>query len=105
VTSRSQPPRLSQLEGGSIVSHVDSARPLSKGARKRHISETVAHLRARKASLSRSRSDDDPDYVETSRDLAAEVLKEHAERVVSTAPKLTEAQIQQICALLRGGAA
>jgi hypothetical protein len=74
---------------------------------KRQISPTVARLRGRNASLGRlvadgRRDPDDPELIEVRRDLAAEVLKEHAQRVVRDAPKLTEDQIEAVTALLRG---
>lgn len=64
--------------------------------------------RARVASLTRSRTPDDPDLVQARRDLAA---ARQAARVadavrvlVATAPPLTETQRAELAALLRGGA-
>lgn len=57
--------------------------------------------RARVASLSRSRTPDDPELLEARRNLRAERLAEHVERVVSEAPPLTDAQLARITAILR----
>lgn len=62
------------------------------------------HHRARIASLSRSRPNDDPDLVGARRDLAAERLADHVRRVVATAPELTAQQRETITALLRAPA-
>ncbi len=61
--------------------------------------------RARIASLSRSRSADDPDLIEARRDLAAERLAEHIERVVAAAPPLSREQRDRLALLLRSGSA
>jgi hypothetical protein len=62
--------------------------------------------RARVASLSRSRPDNDPDLVAARRNMRAELLAEHVERVLGEAPPLTDIQREKIAALLRvGGAA
>lgn len=63
------------------------------------------HERARIASLSRSRAADDPDLIEARRNLRAERLADHVQRVVSEAPPLTDDQRARIAALLRPGAA
>ncbi|RNB46546.1 hypothetical protein EDM22_13810 [Agromyces tardus] len=60
--------------------------------------------RARVASLSRSRTHDDPDLVEARRNLKAERLADHVARVVAEAPPLSPEQRARIAALLRGGA-
>lgn len=57
--------------------------------------------RARVASLSRSRSTDDPELIEARRNLKAERLADYVARVVAEAPSLTDAQRDRIAALLR----
>jgi hypothetical protein len=63
-------------------------------------SKRVAHLRARRAALSRDRAADDPEFVAAARDLAAEKLAEYVKRIVDEAPPLTEAQRARIAAIL-----
>ncbi len=60
--------------------------------------------RARYAAISRHRPGDSAALAETARNLAAERLAAHVERVVAQAPPLTPAQRDRIAALLRGGA-
>ncbi len=60
--------------------------------------------RARYAAISRHRPGDSAALAETARDLAAERLAAHVERVVAQAPPLTPGQRDRIAALLRGGA-
>ena len=57
--------------------------------------------RARHAALSRHRAPDDPAVTDARRDLAAERLHEHVQRVVDTFPPLTSEQRNRIAALLR----
>lgn len=64
------------------------------------MSETLA-LRGRVASLSRSRSANDPDLIEARRALAAEKLAAYVSKTVAEAPPLTSAQRDRIAALLR----
>ena len=64
------------------------------------MSETLA-LRGRVASLSRSRSANDPDLIEARRALAAEKLAAYVSKTVAEAPPLTDAQRDRIAALLR----
>lgn len=59
--------------------------------------------RARVASLSRSRTADDPDLVAARLNLRAERLADHVAKVVNAAPPLSAAQRDRIAALLRGG--
>lgn len=59
--------------------------------------------RARVASLSRTRSADDPEVLDARRDLRAERLADHISRVVDEAPPLTDAQRDRLASLLRGG--
>ncbi len=61
--------------------------------------------RARVASLSRSRTPDDPDLVDARRNLRAERLAEHIATQVAAWPQLTDAQLDRLAGLLRGGAA
>ena len=61
--------------------------------------------RARVASLSRSRPADDPDLVDARRNLRAERLAAHIEKVVAEAPPLTAEQRYRLAVLLRGGGA
>lgn len=59
--------------------------------------------RARVASLSRSRTPDDPELIEARRNLRAERLADHIEKVVAEAPPLTPQQRDRLAGLLRGG--
>ncbi|WP_344054452.1 hypothetical protein [Microbacterium lacus] len=61
--------------------------------------------RARVASLSRSRSADDPDLIAARRDLRAARIEDYIQRVVATAPPLTADQRSRLAALLVGDAA
>ncbi len=58
--------------------------------------------RARVASLSRSRTADDPDLLGARRDLRAERLAEHIKRIAAEAPPLTDEQVSRLTTLLRG---
>lgn len=60
--------------------------------------------RARIASLSRSRTADDPEFVAARRDFYAARLAEHVESVVAKAPPFTDSQRDRIVGLLSGGA-
>jgi len=59
--------------------------------------------RGRVAALSRSRPDDDPEYIAARQDLKALVLEEYVRKVISEAPRPTDAQLARIAALLRAG--
>lgn len=61
--------------------------------------------RARIASLSRSRSADDPELVKARLNLKAAKLEEYVARVVAEAPALSTEQLNRVAVLLRGGAA
>lgn len=61
--------------------------------------------RARVASLSRSRTPDDPDLVAARRNLRAERLAEHIAAQVAAWPQLTDAQLDRLAVLLRPEAA
>lgn len=62
------------------------------------------HHRARIASLSRSRTPDDPELIGARQAHAAAMLAEHIRRVVDAAPPLTDAQRADLAALLQCGA-
>lgn len=62
------------------------------------------HHRARIASLSRSRTPDDPELEGARRDHAAARLADHIRSVVDAAPPFTEAQRAELAALLKVGA-
>lgn len=59
--------------------------------------------RARVASLTRSRKDDDPDLVAARINLKAARAEDYIRRVVAEAPPLTPEQRDRIASLLRGG--
>lgn len=59
--------------------------------------------RARVASLSRSRTPDDPELLDARRNLRAERLAAHIEKVVAEAPPLTPEQRDRLAVLLTGG--
>lgn len=61
--------------------------------------------RARVASLSRSRTPDDPDLLNARRNLKAERLAAYVEQKLAEAPPLTPAQRDRLALLLKGGAA
>lgn len=63
---------------------------------------TWTHQRARVASLTRSRTADDPDLLDARRNLAAERLAVVIERTVSAAPPLTDDQRSRLALLLGG---
>jgi hypothetical protein len=56
--------------------------------------------RARVASLTRSRTPDDPDLIAARRNLAAARLEDYVQRVVDAAPPLTPEQRDRIAAIL-----
>lgn len=65
------------------------------------MSENWTSLRARVASLSRSRPADDPALIEARRELRATRLEQYVSRVVAEAPPLADDQRARIAALLR----
>lgn len=67
------------------------------------VSKQSAMLRAMSNSLQRYHAADDPELIAARRNLAAEQLAEHVERIVSVAPPLTEEQLERVAALLRSG--
>ena len=61
------------------------------------------HYRAKVASLTRSRTPDDPELVEAKRDYRAEKLGELIQHQVDAWPPLTIEQRERLAAILRGG--
>ena len=59
--------------------------------------------RARVASLSRSRTTDDPELVAARQRLKAARVEDYVKRIVAEAPPLTPEQRDRIASLLRGG--
>lgn len=68
------------------------------------MSETLYGQRGRVASLSRTRSADDPDLIAARQTLAAAKLEKYVTEVVATAPPLTPEQLSRVAALLRPAA-
>lgn len=64
---------------------------------------TWTHHRAQVASLSRSRTPDDPDLVEARRNMRAERLADYIKRTVDAAPPLTPEQRARLSLLLSSG--
>lgn len=64
-------------------------------------SKPITSARAKVAALSRSRTPDDPEFIEARRTLAAANLEQHVARVVAEAPPLSPEQADRIAALLR----
>lgn len=65
---------------------------------------SITHERARVASLTRSRSADDPDLLDARRNLAAERLARYIRQTVDAAPPLTPEQRDKLALILTGGA-
>jgi hypothetical protein len=63
------------------------------------------HERARVASLSRSRTTDDPELVDARRNLRAERLADYIKRTVDAAPPLSPEQRSRLALILTAGAA
>lgn len=59
--------------------------------------------RAKIASLTRSRTPDDPELVDARRNLKAIRLEDHVRQVMATWPPLTDDQCARVAALLGGG--
>lgn len=71
-------------------------------------SKAVARARARQAGFSRSRPDDDPEYIAARQQLKALTLEEHIQKTVNSWPELTQDQLARLSGLFRtagGGAA
>ena len=65
------------------------------------ISKPVAVARGRVAALSRSRSNDDPEFIAARQHLKAAYLEEQIQRTVSTWPELTTDQMARLSGLFR----
>ena len=63
----------------------------------------ITRPRPSRPAFSRSRHDDDPEYITARQNLKALVLEDHVRRVVSEAPPLSDEQKERIAALLRAG--
>lgn len=68
------------------------------------LSAASRHERARVASLTRSRSDDDPELVDARGNLATERIADHITHLVDQAPALSTAQCDRLVSLLKSGA-
>lgn len=68
------------------------------------IAPEVASHRARVASLSRSRANNDPELLDARRALRASQLESHIARVLAGAPPLTDDQRRRLAGLFTGGA-
>ena len=64
---------------------------------------SFTHERARVASLTRSRTADDPELLDARRNMRTERLAEYIKRVVDAAPPLSAAQRDRLALLLAGG--
>lgn len=64
---------------------------------------SFTHERARVASLTRSRTADDPELLDARRNMRTERLADYIARVVDAAPPLTPAQRDRLALLLRPG--
>ncbi len=64
---------------------------------------SFTHERARVASLTRSRTADDPELVAARRNMRTERLADYIAKVVAAAPPLTPAQRDRLALLLKGG--
>jgi hypothetical protein len=64
-------------------------------------SKPVAAARGRVAALSRSRADDDPEFIAARQSLKALSLEEHIQKTVNAWPELTRDQLDRIAGLLR----
>ena len=65
--------------------------------------KTWTHARARVASLSRARRDDDPELVDARRDLKGARLEEYVRQLVETWPPLKIEHAERVAALLKSG--
>jgi hypothetical protein len=69
------------------------------------LTTTWKQKRGQLAGLTRVLPPDDPKLTELRRDIKAERLAEHVKKVVDGWPKLTDAQLNDVAALLRVGSA
>ncbi|ULE32589.1 hypothetical protein [Mycobacterium sp. IDR2000157661] len=65
------------------------------------LSKAAAHHRAKIGALSRSRPDDDVDLIEAKRGFKEAQAADYIERVLSTAPPLTDEQRMRLAELFR----
>lgn len=65
------------------------------------LSKAAAHYRAKIGALSRSRSNDDPELIEAKRGLIEAQAADYIERVLATAPPLTDEQKQRLAEQFR----
>ncbi|GAB3568949.1 hypothetical protein GCM10027405_31420 [Arthrobacter alkaliphilus] len=65
------------------------------------ISKPVAAARGRVAALSRSRPDDDPEFIAARQNLKALSLEEQIQRTVNSWPELTTDQMARLSGLFR----
>lgn len=106
LSDQESPPPLNSLSPLTVLrsyamSLAHDAGPETPPSR-RKISQGVARERAKVGGLSRDRADDDPELAAARQALKYETFKDHARKVVAEAPQLTPAQVDSICALLRG---
>lgn len=71
----------------------------------RTIPPAVASARGRNAALTRSRKPDDPEFIAARQELAVENIAAYVDKVIAKAPPLSDAQVERLAALLRGGLA
>lgn len=64
----------------------------------------IHHWRAKVAAFSRSRAEDDPDFMEARVNLKAAVLAEHIARTLAAEPHLSPEHLEELSTVLRGGA-
>ena len=64
-------------------------------------SPAVAHRRAKVGGLSRGRAPDDTELVDAKRNLAEAKISDYLEKVLNTAPPLTDEQRTRLAELLR----
>jgi hypothetical protein len=67
------------------------------------ISSPAAHFRGRIAALTRSRTPDDPELIDARRNLRAEMLATHVQKVLAASPTLTDEHRARIADMLIGG--
>lgn len=65
------------------------------------LSPSVANARGKVASFSRSRDENDPEFIEAKRRLKELNFEEYVTRTVNTFPELRQEQIDRIVGLLR----
>lgn len=65
-------------------------------------SPAIASARGRVAALSRSRAENDPEFVAARAQLAADVLAEYVAKIVADAPPMTAEQREAVLAAFAG---